>query len=65
MPIYNEKSSFNNSQRYIAVDFSNSVDYEVTTSELLEKWQKTKRIVVTKMDYDDHKKTYTRMRIKK
>ena len=59
------QSPFKIPQRFVAVDFSDSLDIEITTQELQEKWQKTQKIVIGKIDYDDHKKTYTRMIIKK
>ncbi len=61
--LYNEITK--NQRKFVAVDFSNSIDFEVTIDELFEKWQKTNRMVVSKIDYDEHKRTYTRMRIKK
>ena len=63
--LYDDKSLFKNPLKFIAVDFSNLIDIEITTQELQEKWQKTQKIVTGKIDYDDHKETYTRVRIKK
>ena len=59
------QSPFKIPQRFVAVDFSDSLDIEITTQELQEKWQKTQKIVIGKIEYDDHKKTYTRMKKKK
>lgn len=59
------QSPFKIPQRFVAVDFSDSLDIEITTQELQEKWQKTQKIVIGKIDYDDHKKTYTRSKQKR
>lgn len=44
------QSLFTIPQKFIATDFSDSVDFEITTQELEGKWRKTDRIIIGKLD---------------
>ncbi len=59
------QSIFRIPQKFVAVDFSDSLDFEITSQELQEKWQKTKKIIISKLNCDAHEKSYTRIRKKK
>ena len=59
------QSLFKIPQKFVSVDFSDSLDFEITIQELQKKWHKTQKIVIGKINYDDHKKTYTKVRVKK
>ena len=48
----NSNSTFRIPQKFVTVEFTNLLDSEITTKELYEKWQKTKNIVVGKIDID-------------
>lgn len=59
------QSSFKIPQKFVVADFTDSIDFEITTQELQEKWKKTKKIVIGKLNCGTHEKTYTKIRTKK
>lgn len=59
------QSSFKIPQKFVVTDFTDSIDFEITTQELQEKWKKTKKIVIGKLNCGTHEKTYTKIRTKK
>ena len=59
------KSPFKIPQKFVVADFTDSIDFEITAQELQEKWEKTKKIVIGKLNCDTHGKPYTKIRTKK
>ena len=47
-------SIFTIPQKFIFADFSDSLDFEITTQELEEKWRKTDRIIIGKLDLNKY-----------
>ena len=46
----NSNSTFKIPQQFVAAEFTNLLDLEITTQELYEKWQKTKNVIIGKID---------------
>lgn len=60
----NSNLAFRMSQKFIAAEFSDLLDAEITAQELEEQWQKTEKMIIGKINIDEHsnqkQKTYAR-----
>ena len=60
----NSNLAFRMSQKFIAVEFTDLLDAEITTQELDEQWQKTNKVIIGKINSDKNsnkgQKTLTR-----
>ena len=60
----NSKSNFKIPQQFAAAEFSDLLDAEITAQELDEQWQKTEKMIIGKINIDEHsnqkQKTYAR-----
>ncbi len=60
----NSKSNFKITQQFAAAEFSDLLDAEITAQELDEQWQKTEKMIIGKINIDEHsnqkQKTYAR-----
>ena len=48
----NSNLAFRMSQKFIAVEFTDLLDAEITTQELDEQWQKTNKVIIGKINSD-------------
>ncbi len=56
----NSNLAFRMPRRFVAVEFSDLLDIEITTQELEEQWQKTNKIIIGKINSDKGQKTLSR-----
>ena len=62
----NLKSTLKTPQKFVAVEFTNIVDFEISTEKLEEQWQKTSKMIINKISSSENigNNLYTRKRKK-
>lgn len=61
----NSNLAFRMSQKFIAVEFTDLLDAEITTQELDEQWQKTKKVIIGKINSDKNSNKEQKMLTRK
>ncbi len=61
----NSNLAFRMSQKFIAVEFTDLLDAEITTQELDEQWQKTNKVIIDKINSDKNSNKEQKMLTRK
>lgn len=61
----NSNLAFRMSQKFIAVEFTDLLDGEITTQELDEQWQKTNKVIIGKINSDKNSNKEQKMLTRK